>query len=464
MTRTAALAQSQSFFIDGAFAQELERRVAYRTESPETAQRPELYRYLRDELTPSLEILGFTCTIFDSPLPDGCPFLVAERHESDDCPTVMSYGHGDVVRGYDDQWSAGRNPWQLSIEGDRWYGRGTADNKGQHTINLAALRSVLDARGSLGFNAVFLFETGEECGSPGLRQFCETHRDRFIADVFIASDGPRMQADTPTVFMGSRGALNFTLRVDLRDGGHHSGNWGGLLSNPGVILAHALTSMVSATGEMLVDGWKAAPMSGSVQQAISRLSVGGTEGDPEIDPDWGEPGLTPEERVFGTNTFEVLAFRTGNPDNPVNAIPPKAQATCHLRFVAGTNAQDLLPALRRHLDQNGFEAVAIEAEGTPMNATRLDPAHPWAQWVIASIGHTSGKEVAVLPNLGGSLPNDVFADVLGLPTIWVPHSYAGCSQHAPNEHALGSICEEALQIMTGLWWDLGLGETPPSLR
>ena len=65
-----------------------------------------------------------------------------------------------------------------------------------------------------------------------------------------------------------------------------------------------------------------------------------------------------------------------------------------------------------------------------------------------------------MPNLGGSLPNDVFADLLGLPTIWVPHSCAGCSQHAPNEHILESISKNALRLMTGLWWDLGEGNTP----
>ena len=71
-----------------------------------------------------------------------------------------------------------------------------------------------------------------------------------------------------------------------------------------------------------------------------------------------------------------------------------------------------------------------------------------------------GKAVAVLPNLGGSLPNDVFSEVLGLPTIWVPHSYAACSQHAPNEHILEPVSREALQLMTGLFWDLGAGGTP----
>ncbi|MGY4348278.1 hypothetical protein ACVWXM_004745 [Bradyrhizobium sp. GM7.3] len=62
---------------------------------------------------------------------------------------------------------------------------------------------------------------------------------------------------------------------------------------------------------------------------------------------------------------------------------------------------------------------------------------------------------AVLPNFGGSLPNDVFSEILGLPTIWVPHSYPGCSQHAPNEHILLPLTEEALTVMAGLFWDLG---------
>ena len=85
--------------------------------------------------------------------------------------------------------------------------------------------------------------------------------------------------------------------------------------------------------------------------------------------------------------------------------------------------------------------------------------HPWAQWAVASLRHTHEADIAVIPNLGGSLPNEVFADVLGLPTIWVPHSYAGCSQHAPNEHILEATTHSAL-AMTGLWWDLGDGNTP----
>ena len=70
------------------------------------------------------------------------------------------------------------------------------------------------------------------------------------------------------------------------------------------------------------------------------------------------------------------------------------------------------------------------------------------------------KKPAVLPNVGGSLPNDVFSETLSLPTIWVPHSYPGCSQHAPNEHFPVALAREALAIMAGLYWDIGAGNTP----
>ena len=119
-----------------------------------------------------------------------------------------------------------------------------------------------------------------------------------------------------------------------------------------------------------------------------------------------------------------------------------------------------MPLLRAHLDKHGFKDITITSERDMMPATRLDPDHPWAKWAIKSLSKTAEDEIAVIPNLGGALPNDVFADLLGLPTIWVPHSYAGCSQHAPNEHILESISKSALRLMTGLWCDLGEGNTP----
>ena len=445
-SRDAVVAEALAWFDAGHFLAELRRRVARRTESQRDDSRVELRAYLEEEIAATLAAQGFAWRLLDNPS-GGAPFLFAERHEGDNRLTVLSYGHGDVVLGYDAQWRAGLSPWEIVVEGDRWYGRGTADNKGQHSINLAAIGRVLAARGRLGFNVKLLMEMGEETGSPGLRALCERERAILAADVLIASDGPRLSSRRPTLFLGSRGAFNFDLSVDLREGAHHSGNWGGLLANPGTILANAIATLVDQNGEILVPALRPPPIPAAVRRALADIVPGEQDG-PPVDPQWGEPGLTPAERVFGWNALEVLAYKTGNPEHPVNAIPPRASAHLQLRFVVGCDHATFIPALRAHLDANGLRAVKVTpSRSETMAATRLDPDHPWVGRVAASIARTTGAPPAILPNLGGSLPNDCFADVLGLPTVWIPHSYPACSQHAPNEHLLASVAREGLAIM-----------------
>ncbi len=460
MTRAQAIGLAQVQFDSGAFRQTLARRIAMATESQNPQRAAELDAYLDTELRPALEAMGFACQTLMHPQA-AAPFLFAQRMEDASLPTVFGYGHGDVIRGQEAQWTDGLSPWQLSERSGRWYGRGIADNKGQHSVNLQALANVLRSRGKLGFNAKILIEMGEEVGSPGLRGLCEEHKDLFRADVMIASDGPRLRAERPTVFLGSRGCLNFDLSIEARQSAHHSGNWGGLISNPGIQLAHAIASIASSSGQIRVPEWLPAELPAVVRRALADCEVDGGEDGPTIERLWGEPGLSPAERVFGWCSFEVLACKVGNPEAPVNAIPPRAWARCQLRFVVGIDAHDILPALRRHLDHHGFSMVQIESVRDEMSqATRLDPDDPWVQWTLRSIEASSGKKPALLPNLGGSLPNDIFADILGLPTIWVPHSYPGCSQHAPDEHLPAALLREALSIMTGLYWDLGDGNTP----
>jgi acetylornithine deacetylase/succinyl-diaminopimelate desuccinylase-like protein len=461
MSRAGAIARAHAHFDDGTFLADLRRRVAIPSSSQEPERAAALRAYLDDEMVPALAPLGFTSHVLDNPTGKGPPLLVAERVEGPALLTVLVYGHGDTVRGQDTRWRAGLSPWSIVVEGERIYGRGTADNKGQHSVNIAALAAVLRERGKLGFNVKFLIEMSEEFGSVGLRELCERHKDGLLkADLLIASDGPRIAPDRPTLFLGARGGHLIDLFVDLREGAHHSGNWGGLLANPGIVLAHALACITDARGTIQVPEWRP-PLPQSVRRVLQGVEVDAGEDGPKIDHDWGEPELTSAERVFGWNSFEVLAYTTGTPESPVNAIPGQARAHCQLRYVVGTDVDDIVPALRRHLDSRGFSQVEVRrGSGGFFNASRLDPADPWVGWVSASIERTTGHSPIILPNLGGSLPNDIFVDVLGLKTIWVPHSYAGCSQHAPDEHLLAPIAREGLGLMAGLFWDLGEKGTP----
>jgi acetylornithine deacetylase/succinyl-diaminopimelate desuccinylase-like protein len=453
MTREAAIARAEAYFDSGAYWADLARRVGMPTESQNPARAPVLAEYLDAELKPAFEALGFVCRTLTS---GRWPFLFAERMEDVSNPTVFGYGHGDVIRGLDGDWDEGLSPWKLTERGGRWYGRGAADNKGQHSINIAALQAVLETRGNLGFNAKYLIEMGEEVCSPGLRELSAIHEELFRADLLIASDGPRLSADRPTVFLGSRGCVTFDMRIDARQGSHHSGNWGGLLSDPAIQLAHAIASIVQPTGKIRVPEWLPKDIPANVRRVLADCELESSGEGPKIEPDWGEPSLTSAEKVFGWSSFTVLAFEAGNPRNPVNAIPPRAWARCQLRFVVGVDEQDILPALRRHLDHNSLQKVEIADSGDEVfHATRLDPDHPWVRWAVSSIARTTGKKPAILPNLGASLPNDVFSEILKLPTVWVPHSYPACSQHAPNEHLPTAIAREGLALMAGLYWDFG---------
>ena len=451
----AALARSARCFDTGQFQSDLADMVAVPSESQDAEGSKHLQNYLDLCMVPRLTQMGFACEYLANPFSDGVPFLMAERIEAAGLPTVLSYGHGDVVRGQSNQWRKGLSPFKLVDEDDRYYGRGSADNKGQHLINLVALSSLLKVQGKLGFNFKLLFEMGEEIGSPGLREICQTHQTRLSANVFIASDGPRISSDTPTIFTGSRGGINFDLIVNLRDGAHHSGNFGGLLADPAQILAHALAVITDARGQIKVPEWRPDSLTPEIKAVLANLQA--IDAGFPLDTEWGEVSLTMAERVFGWNSFAVLAMKSGNPAAPVNAISGYAKASCQLRFVVGTDPDDIVPALRRHLDIHGFSQVeVVQAEGNPFPATRLELNHPWLSFVTASIKKTCGATPDLLPNLGGSLPNDCFAEVLGLPTIWIPHSYAGCCQHAPNEHISKPLARQALLCMTGLFADIAL--------
>lgn len=442
----------------GAFLDELRRLVAIPSESQNPAAGGELRRYLEDGLVPFLQEPRFEVRILDNPEVGGGPFLVATRIERADLPTVLVYGHGDVVNGNADAWRDGLDPWTVSVEGDRIYGRGTADNKGQHLVALKALAVAAAARGgSLGFNAKIIIETGEERGSVGLAQFIERHRDLLAADVFIGVDGPRQSFSRPEIRLGNRGVVVFDLAVDLRDGSHHSGHWGGVLADPGVLLAHALAAIVSADGRILVPEWLPPSIPQAVREACRTMVADPIPGMPEGDANWGEPGMNRLERTHIWSSVTVQTLLAGNPARPMNAVPPSARARVEIRHTVDADPADFLPALRRRLDGLGLTRVAIVpvADEVPFPAHRTDPGDSWVGRVVALLEADAKGPVNVVPCSSGSDPGGLFAQALGLPVIWMPHSYAGCRQHGPDEHALGSLLRRGLLDMTGLFCRLG---------
>ena len=103
----------------------LQKLVAVKTESQNPERLSEHYSYANDHLTPALERLGYECRIYDNPFKECGPVFLAHRLEDESLPTLLCYGHGDVVLGMEGEWDNDRDPWSLTFEGDRVYGRGT---------------------------------------------------------------------------------------------------------------------------------------------------------------------------------------------------------------------------------------------------------------------------------------------------------------------------------------------------
>src|SRR5579872_6223478 len=361
MTRTDAVARAQDMLRSREFLSELDRRVGYQTESQNPEKRDALRAYLTEDLEPAFKSLDFSTRLIESPAGKG-PYLLAEYRESARAPTVLIYGHGDVVDGMVGEWRDNLDPWRTTQVGNRVYGRGTADNKGQHSINMAALRAVRETRGGkLGFNVKFIIETGEEIGSPDLPQVCQQLREELKADLLLASDGPRLSAERPTLFLGCRGGIRIHLDVNLREGGHHSGNWGGVLANPATILASAIASLVDSHGRLQLEALKPPPLSNRIRAALADVEVKPTADEPALSENWGEDGLSAAERLYAWNTLEVLAMSSGNIEKPANAIPGRASAVLQLRFVVGTRVDNIVEVIRSHLQSRGFAMVEVSA-------------------------------------------------------------------------------------------------------
>jgi len=139
-----AVQHATQYFDKGYFKKDLAELISVKTESQNNECN--LENYYDQNIIPMLVKMGFKCRVMENPLSKANIILFAERIENADFNTILTYGHGDVVLGQDSCWDNGLSPYKLIEKDNRYYGRGTADNKGQHLINIKALNSLLSVQ------------------------------------------------------------------------------------------------------------------------------------------------------------------------------------------------------------------------------------------------------------------------------------------------------------------------------
>jgi acetylornithine deacetylase/succinyl-diaminopimelate desuccinylase-like protein len=366
----------------------------------------------------------------------GQPVVFGQRMVDPRLPTVLIYGHYDVqpVDPVED-WVT--PPFEPVIRDGRLYGRGSSDNKGQHLAQLLAIRALLKLDGELPTNVKVILEGEEENGSPHLAWFVEHNRELLACNVAYTSDGPVHESGRATLVLGVRGMLGVELRARGANRDVHSGNRGGVVPYPAWDLVHLLASMRRPDGRVAIDGFydSVRPPTIAEREAISRLPLDlpahlrQYEFDRLPPPDdWGY-----YDRLMLQPTLNITGLNGGYAGHGIKTIiPHQAVAKLDMRLVPNQTPDEIFDCLERHVRRYAPGVELIRLGDMRPSRTAID--NPYTQTVITALREATGEEPYVVPSLGGSLPDYVFTEILGVPSLLVPYANPDQNNHAPNEN------------------------------
>jgi len=328
---------------------------------------------------------------------DGSMAVVGSRKCSRaDAPTVLLYAHYDVQPPLDD--AAWRTPpFQLTEVDGRWYGRGSADCKGNIVMHLAALRALGE---DVPVDLRLVVEGSEEQGTGGLEAFVPEHADLLRADAILVCDTGNAAVGHPAATVSLRGMVNLVVTVEALSSEIHSGMFGGPAPDALAALVAMLSTLRDAKGNTTITGldntrtWSGAPYptdqftaDAGVLAGVSLLGDGSVS-----DMLWARPALT----ILGIDCPPVVGSAA--------AVVPKAAARLNLRIPPGLSPETAQRALIEHLKAAAPWGVHVttdvEAAGAPFEAATDGPAYGA---MAKAMQEAYGRPMTSLGQ-GGSIP------------------------------------------------------------
>jgi acetylornithine deacetylase/succinyl-diaminopimelate desuccinylase-like protein len=359
-------------------------------------------------------------------------------------------------------------PWEalpspVPVEA-RMYGRSSSDDKGPIVALLAGLDALRAAGQAPSVNLKVFLEGEEEAGSPNLERLLRAHAPTLAADAWIFGDGPVHQSRKPLVSFGARGTIDLELTTYGPVRAVHSGHYGNWAPNPAVALAHLVAGMRDADGRILIDGFADAvrPLSAGERSAV--------DAEPAVDDDVARAlGLGRREAVRGRlldaitlPALNVRGLRSGEVgDLAANAVPTEAQASIDFRLVPDVTPDLVKRLVEAHLRAQGYHQVTARPDEAVLRAhprvVRVEwgPGYPGyrasmdlplSRAVVAIVEQATGSAPVRMPNMGGSLPLYLFADILRAPIVTVPVVNHDNNQHAANENLRVQNLWDAIEV------------------
>ncbi|MDR2496097.1 MAG: dipeptidase [Tannerellaceae bacterium] len=368
---------------------------------------------------------------------DGNPVVYAERIIDGQAPTVLVYGHYDVMPPEPlDLWSS--PPFEPTIRDGRMWARGADDDKGQAMIQVKGFETALQT-GALRCNVKFIMEGEEEIASPSLEAFCRKHKDKLKADLILVSDTTMLSADIPTLTTGLRGLAYWEVELTGPNRDLHSGHFGGAVGNPINILCRLLAGMTDSRGRVTIPGFydDVEELSPAERDMIARVPFDEAAYRKAIKVEelCGEEGYSTLERNSCRPTFDICGIWGGyTGEGAKTVIPSKAFAKVSCRLVPHQDNLRIASLFAEHLQSIAPRTVKVSVRSLHGGQGYVCPvSHPAYQAAEQAMGIAFGKKPLGLRR-GGSIPIiSTFEQILGIKTILMGFGLEQNAIHSPNE-------------------------------
>ena len=296
------------------------------------------------------------------------PVVFASKVIDPSAPTVLVYGHYDVMPVEPlELWNT--DPFEPVIQDGRLWARGADDDKGQSFLQVKAFEIALREK-LLKCNVKFLFEGGEEIGSPGLEDFCLAHKDLLKSDIILVSDTSMVGADVPSITTGLRGLAYWEIEVTGPNRDLHSGIFGGAVANPINVLCKMIAGITDNDGHITIPGFydDVEEVSAREREMLAAVPYSEDKYRESLDVKalFGEKGYSTLERTAIRPTFDVCGIWGGfTGEGSKTVLPSKAYAKVSCRLVPHQEHEKISGMFIDYINRIAPDYVRVKV--TPMH-------------------------------------------------------------------------------------------------
>jgi acetylornithine deacetylase/succinyl-diaminopimelate desuccinylase-like protein len=369
---------------------------------------------------------------------EGNPIVYGEKIIDPALPTILVYGHYDVMPVDPvELWES--HPFKPEVRNGKIYARGADDDKGQAFMHAKAFELMVRTN-TLPCNVKFMIEGEEEVGSMNIAPFCTEHREMLKSDIILVSDTSMLALKTPSITVGLRGLAYMQVEVTGPNIDLHSGIFGGAVANPANALAKMIASLTDENGRVTIPGFYD-DVTGITRLERDEMAKAPFDEDRYkknlgVDELFGESGYTTKERTGIRPTLDVNGIWGGyTAEGTKTVLPSKAYAKISMRLVPNQDYVKIGELFEKHFRAIAPKYVKVRVEALHGGQAYVSP--------IDTIGYmAAGKAIeAVLGarpipvRSGGSIPIiPQFEEILGVKTILLGFGLESDACHSPNEN------------------------------